>query len=481
MMKLNKRGLFLLIIVLFAVGLLGAYTGIKIWGAQLSAPNQNSSSNNSNASSSGEMDVVDQVYEMIEDNYVEDADDNELLEGAIQGMLESLDDPYSSYMDAEAMERFDEQIESSFQGIGAEVSMKEGQVTIISPIKDSPAEKAGLRTNDQILQVDDQKLENMDLNEAVEHIRGEKGSEVDLLIQRTGASDPFEVTLTRDEIPIETVEADTEDVDGKKTGIITISSFSETTSDEFTKALDKLEEDGIDGLVIDVRGNPGGLLDSVEEIMEHFVPKDIPYVQVEDRDGHKDKYYSDLEEKKDYPIDIVVDEGSASASEILAVALKEIDYDVIGETSFGKGTVQKAMPLDNGGTLKLTFFKWLSPEGNWIHDEGVEPTVEQKQPDYYYVNPVQIEDTLTFDQTDEQIENVQIMLKGLGFDPGRDDGYFDEKTKQAVKDYQADNDLKETGDIDEETAGKIEADLLDKVRDGEEDLQLEKALDVLYE
>src|SRR5699024_9884591 len=184
--------------------------------------------------------------------------------------------------------------------------------------------------------------------------------------------------------------------------------------------------------------------DSVEEIMEHFVPKDIPYVQVEDRDGHKDKYYSDLEEKKDYPIDSVVDEGSASASEILAVELKEIDYDVIGETSFGKGTEQKAMPLDNGGTLKLAILKWMTPEGNWIHEEGVEPTVEQKQPEYYYVNPVQIEDTLTFDQTDEQIENVQIMLKGLGFDPGRDDGYFDKKTKQAVKDYQADNDLKET-------------------------------------
>src|SRR5699024_1153548 len=127
MMKLNKRGLFLLIIVLFAVGLLGAYTGIKIWGAQLSAPNQNSSSNNSNVSSFGEVDVVDQFYEMIEDNYVEDADVSELLQGAIQGMVDSLDDPYSSYMDAEAMERFDEQIESSFQGIGAEVSMKEGQ------------------------------------------------------------------------------------------------------------------------------------------------------------------------------------------------------------------------------------------------------------------------------------------------------------------------------------------------------------------
>src|SRR5699024_11490983 len=129
--------------------------------------------------------------------------------------------------------------------------------------------------------------------------------------------------------------------------------------------------------------------------------------------------------KKDYPIDIVVDEGSASASEILAVALKEIDYDVIGETSFGKGTVQKAMPLDNGGTLKLTFFKWLSPEGNWIHDEGVEHTVEQKQPDYDYVNPVQIEDTLTFEQTDEQIENIQIMLKELGFNTRREDNNYD--------------------------------------------------------
>src|SRR5699024_9228678 len=139
-----------------------------------------------------------------------------------------------------------------------------------------------------------------------------------------------------------TVEADTEDVDGKNTGIITISSFSETTSDEFTKALDKLEEDGIDCLVIDVLVNPGGKLYFVVEIMEHIVAKDITYVQVEDSDGNKEKYYSDLEEKKDYPIDIVVDEGSASDSEILAVALKEIDYDVIGETSFGKGTVQKA-------------------------------------------------------------------------------------------------------------------------------------------
>src|SRR5699024_6610925 len=156
--------------------------------------------------------------DLINQHYDEEVDSDKLLEGAIQGMLETLDDPYSSYMNEEAMERFNEQIESSFQGIGAEVSMVDDTVTIISPIKDSPAEKAGLRSNDQIMKVDDESLEGLDLNEAVEKIRGEKGSEVVLLIQRQGASKPFEVTVVRDDIPLITIESELEDVDGKKTG-----------------------------------------------------------------------------------------------------------------------------------------------------------------------------------------------------------------------------------------------------------------------
>src|SRR5690625_2784702 len=225
------------------------------------------------------------------------------------------------------MERFNEQIQSSFQGIGAEVSLREGKVTVVSPIKDSPAEKAGLRPNDQILQVDGQSLEGLDLHEAVEKIRGEKGSEVVLLVQRTGSSTPFEVTLVRDDIPIETVHAKTIDVNGKKTGIIDITSFSERTSQEFIDYINEMEDEGIEGLVVDVRGNPGGLLDSVEEILQEFIPKDVPYVQREDREGKKEKYFSDLNEKKPYPISILIDEGSASASEILAVAMKEVGYD----------------------------------------------------------------------------------------------------------------------------------------------------------
>lgn len=479
-MNFRKKNIFILLIVVLAVGFFGAALGTKVF--QSDEANTVNSSISDAESSEGNSDKVERVQEIIQENYIEEVDDDELTEGAIKGMLETLDDPYSSYMSGEEMEDFNEEISSSFQGIGAEVSMQEDKVTVIAPIKDSPAEKAGIRPNDQILKVDDEALEGMDLNEAVSHIRGEKGSEVELLVERKGVSDPFTVTLTRDDIPVETVETDIEEVDGKETGILEINSFAETTAEETEEALEELEDKDIEGLVLDVRGNPGGLLDAAEDIMDLFVPDDLPYVQIEDREGDKDKFYSSLKEKKEYPINILIDEGSASASEILAVALKENGYDTVGETSFGKGTVQQTVPIDQeeGDTLKLTNFKWLSPEGNWIHEDGVEPTEEQDQPDYYTVNPLQVEDTLTVDHTGEQIETAQIMLTGLGFEVDRKDGYFDENTVDAVQDFQKEYDLEVTGEIDKETAGKLETEIIETIRDGDDDKQLEKALDVLY-
>lgn len=486
-MYFKKRNLVILFIITFVIGILGAYTGLKILQPKVST-NQSIEIPFTKEGKDGNLDenfeTIKQAYELIDQHYIEDVKDDQLLEGAIQGMLETLDDPYSSYMNTEAMKRFNEQIQSSFQGIGAEVSMTEGKVTIVAPIKDSPAEKAGLRPNDQILKVDDEKLEGLDLNEAVEKIRGEKGSEVVLLVQRKGSSKPFEMTLVRDDIPIETVHQDVETVDGKKTGIIELSSFSETTAKEFKDALSKLEEDGIEGLIIDVRGNPGGLLDSIEEILQLFVPDDIPYLQIEDGQGKKDKYFSDLKEKKSYPISVIIDEGSASASEILAVAMKEIGYDIVGTTSFGKGTVQQAVPIgdqDEESTIKLTFYKWLSPKGNWINEIGVEPTIEQKQPDFFYTNPIQIEEVLTYDQTNEQIKNAQIMLTGIGYDTKREDGYFDEQMKQAVMNFQKDHDLPANGEIDEDTAYAIETKVIEIIRSKEQDLQLQKAFEELYQ
>lgn len=492
-MKWNKVHIGLILIGALLLGFAGAYIGVTL--AQSNEDTQlivdNNIAGNSQDESGEELEEatlpeswskVAQAYNLIKNNYLEGAEEQQLIEGAIQGMLETLGDPYSSYMDVETMDQFNEQIESSFEGIGAEVSMVNGVVTIVSPIKNSPAEKVGLRPNDQVLEVDGESLEGYDLNEAVAKIRGEKGTEVVLTIVRQGTSEPFEVTIKRDTIPIETVHSEMKTIDGQKTGVIEITNFAETTSKEFETQLKALEEDGMEGLVIDVRGNPGGLLSSIEEILSLFVPKDTPYIQIEDQNGNKTPYYSDLDKKKDYPISVLVDEGSASASEILAVAMKEIGYDIVGNTTFGKGTVQQAVPLGDGSTVKLTFFKWLSPEGNWIHEKGVEPTVKIEQPKYYYTTPIQIEDELLeYDQSGSKIENVQVMLDGLGYEPGRTDGYFNRETEEAVKAFQEDNGLKVTGKVDQETAGMLETKIIEHIRSGEDDLQLDKALEVVHQ
>ncbi len=484
MMKFKKQHILILALALI-LAFVGGFAGVKL--AQPHQAKENSETNldtPSTASGNTEvpenMDKVEQAFQLIKENYLEDVKDQDLIDGAVKGMLKTLDDPYSTYMDAETMKGFNETIESSFEGIGAEVSLKNGKVTIIAPIKDSPAEDAGLRPNDQVLKVNDESVEGLELYEAVEKIRGKKGSKVVLKVQRPGVSDPFDVTLVRDDIPVETVNADVKKMNGKKTGILEITTFSENTAKEFDEQLTKLEKQGIEGLVIDVRGNPGGLFDAVQDILKMFIPKDLPYVQIEDQNGEKTPYYSDLKKKKDYPISVIVDEGSASASEILAVAMKEAGYDVVGTKSFGKGTVQQAVPMGDGSTIKLTFYKWLSPKGNWIHDKGVEPTIKEKQPNYFYSNPIKVKKPLAYNHTGENIKNIQIMLSGLNYDTGRDDGYFNKQTEQAVKAFQQDNDLKQTGKVDEKTAELIEAQIIDHIREGDDDQQMKKALQELY-
>ncbi|GGP06918.1 S41 family peptidase [Oceanobacillus neutriphilus] len=488
-MKLNQSKIILILIGALLIGLLGGYGGVKL--AQNQGDSSSSGITDTDTSGSGDTDddlpadlhKISQTFDLIKSNYIEDVEDNELVEGAIEGMLSKLEDPHTSYLDSEMMQQFNEQIESSFEGIGAEVSEVDGYITIISPMKDSPAEKAGLRPNDQVLSVDGESVEGLNVNEAVAKIRGEKGTDVVLEIQRSGVSDPFEVTIQRDTIPVETVYSEINSEDGKDTGVIQITNFSEHTNEEFTEQLADLEDQGIDGLVIDVRGNPGGLLDVAEDILKQFVPKDMPYLQIEDSDGNKEEFASDLDEEKGYPISVLIDEGSASASEIVAVAMKELGYDIVGDTSYGKGTVQQAIPLGDDSSIKMTTYKWLSPNGVWIDGDGVEPTIEQKQDDYYYSIPIQVTDDepLTYDHTSEAVANMQVMLSGLGYETDRTDGYFSEETESAVEEFQKDNDLDVTGEVNEETGGLIETQTIEKIRSGEDDKQLERSLEELYQ
>lgn len=425
---------------------------------------------------------VVQAYSIIQSNYFETVEDEDLVEGAVRGMLTTLNDPYSEYMDQETMEQFNEQLESSFEGIGAEVSMIDDRVTIVAPIKDSPAEKAGLRPNDQVLTVDGEPVEGLDLYEAVAKIRGEKGSEVTIEIQRPGVPDLIEFTLVRDTIPLETVYAEMVETGGHKAGVIQITSFAEQTANRFIEELASLEDQGMDGLVIDVRGNPGGLLDVTEEILKQFVTSDQPYMQIADNEDNKTRFFSELEEPKDYPVSVLIDEGSASASEILAIALNEtIDAELVGRNSFGKGTVQQTIPLGDGSTLKLTILKWLSPEGISIHEVGVAPTIEVDQPEYYYTAPIQVEEVFSYDDTNINIGYAQVMLDALGYPVDREDGYFSEQTEQAIRDYQTDRELTVNGELDQETASRIVADVIEKIRNDQDDLQKDKAIEALYQ
>lgn len=422
------------------------------------------------------------ALELISSSYVEEVDRNELVEGAISGMVNTLEDPYSVYMDKETAGQFEQALDSSFEGIGAEVSMTDGKVTIVAPFKDSPAEKAGLKPNDFILSVDGESLTGLDLYEAVLKIRGKKGSKAILEVERPGVTGTLKIEVTRDEIPLETVYSSVKEYQNNKIGYIEITSFSEDTAKDFAEQLKELEDQKIAGLVLDVRGNPGGYLQSVEDILKLLVTKEKPYVQIENRNGEKERYFSTLKEQKNYPITVLIDKGSASASEILAGALKEAGgYEIVGETSFGKGTVQQAVPLGDGSNIKLTLFKWLTPDGNWIHKKGVKPTVEVKQPDYFYSSPIQIDkEPLTYDSNNEQVKSAQLMLKGLGFEPGRNDGYFSKQTEVAVQAFQKANQLPVTGQIDKETAKKLEEKIIEQVRNEKNDIQLQTAIKMLF-
>lgn len=427
--------------------------------------------------SSEDLRKVNKAYELILSQYVEEVKSDKLIEGAIQGMLSVLEDPYSVYMNKETAQQFNQALESSFEGIGAEVGMVDGKIVIVSPFKNSPAEKAGLKPNDEILKIDGKSVEGLDLSKATIKIRGKKGTKVGLEIARKGLKEPLIIHVTRDEIPIETIHASMKEQDGKKVGYIEITSFSEDTAEDFKKELNSLEKKDMEGLILDVRGNPGGRLDSVEEILKEFVTKEKPYVQIEKRNGEKLRHFSSLTEKKDYPVVVLINKGSASASEILAGGLKEAaGYPLIGETSFGKGTVQQAVDMGDGSNIKLTLFKWLTPDGKWIHKKGIKPDVEMKQPAIFDTHPLQVDEPLVEDMNNEQVKNAQEILEGLGFAPGRTDGYFSSETTTAIKGFQQQADLEPTGKIDAKTAAKLEEEAIKEMKKEKNDLQLQTAL-----
>lgn len=421
-----------------------------------------------------EFEKLYEAFDTIKSEYYTDVEDEQLINGALGGMFDSLEDPYSDYMDISESDDFNDQISSSFEGIGAEIQEQNSQIVIVSPIKGTPAEKAGLQAHDIIVSVDGTRLQGLSSSEAVALIKGEKGTEVKLVIQR-GDAEPFTVKIIRDTIPIETVYAE---LDNNKIAHIQITSFSTHTSDELTTALKEMTNQGMKGMVLDLRGNPGGIMQQAIDIASMFVPEGEIIFQVEFRNGSKQVYQSEGTDTMDVPVVVLIDNGSASASEIVAAAVQEsAGIQVIGETSFGKGTVQTAKTLDDGSNIKYTSAKWLTPDGNWINEKGIEPNVQVSLPSYAQLTYISPDEEYREGSSATEIHTAEQMLIALGYDVGQADGIFDKQTKTAVEQLQKDAELEVTGVLSGDTTLALMRNLSAKIV--ENDTQLAKAIEIL--
>ncbi|MBS7805068.1 S41 family peptidase [Rhizobiales bacterium TNE-4] len=325
-----------------------------------------------------QLNLFGDVFEKIRSDYVDKPEDSKLIESAINGMLTSLD-PHSSYMDAKSFKDMQVQTRGEFGGLGIEVTMEDGQLKVVTPIDDTPAAKAGVMSGDIIAAIDDEPVQGLSLNQAVEKMRGAVNTPVRLKIVRKGVSDPLEIKITRDVIRIRSVRMRNE---GGDIGYIRITQFNEQTFDGLKKAIEDLNKeipaDKLKGYVIDLRNNPGGLLDQAIAVSDAFLDRG-EIVSTRGRNADESQRYNaragDLTKGK--PVIVLINGGSASASEIVAGALQDHKRaTVVGSRSFGKGSVQTIIPLGSNGAIRLTTARYYTPSGRSIQAKGIDPDVQ---------------------------------------------------------------------------------------------------------
>lgn len=322
--------------------------------------------------------VFSEVLSLVQRNYVEEVNTKDLIYGAIKGMLNNLD-PHSSFMTPEMFKEMQVDTKGEFGGLGIQIGIRDKMLTVIAPIEDTPAELAGILAGDKIVKIEDMFTKDMTLTEAVEKMRGPKGTQVTITIMREGLDAPKEYTITRAIIKIQSVKSRVlkDDI-----GYVRISQFQEKTSEDLQKALKELDEKNIKGLVVDLRNDPGGLLNMAVEVSGAFLPSGKLVVYIKGRNGEKDEFFTrNPSPRTGYPIVVLVNQGSASASEIVAGALQDWGRAVImGTTTFGKGSVQTVLQLSDGAGLRLTTAKYYTPKDRSIQNTGIAPDIEVKQP-----------------------------------------------------------------------------------------------------
>ena len=324
-----------------------------------------------------ELKTFSEVLNQVQKHYVDETKPKDLIQGAIRGMLSTLD-PHSAYMTPEMYKEMQVETKGEFGGVGIQIGVKDSRLAVIAPIEGTPAHRAGIKAGDYIVKVNDDTTKDLTLMDAVQKMRGPKGSKVNLTIQRDGTPDPMQFTLVRDTIKIESVKSKLIE----NLGYVRLTQFQEATGRDLAKAIKQFRDQKAQGTILDLRNNPGGLLTAAVDVSEQFLPNGKLVVYTKSREGKKDEWFAKSKDQmEDLPVIILVNEGSASASEIVAGALQDWGRAVVlGTTSFGKGSVQTILPLGDGSGLRLTTAKYYTPKGRSIQSTGITPDIVVKLP-----------------------------------------------------------------------------------------------------
>ena len=328
------------------------------------------------------------VYNNILEDYYKNVDERDLVDAAVEGMLSSLDDPYSTYMDEENSATFNETVDGSYVGIGITIAMNaDKKFYVVSVVEDSPAEKANIQVGDYLLKIDDQLLEGLNLSDVTSIIKKDEKTTLELTLERDEKEVVKEVKPAT--IDFISVTSDVYALNNGNAGYISIGTFAANTFQQFKTELKKLEKKNINSLIIDVRSNPGGHLSQTKNILELFMKKNTILYQVQFKDDIN-KIKDNTKKSRSYPVVILINSSSASAAEILAASFRDgySDATLIGETTYGKGTVQTAYTLSDGTSVKYTTEKWLTPKGKWIDGKGVTPNRVVQLTEEYLTNPI---------------------------------------------------------------------------------------------
>lgn len=468
-----RRSRFLLFVVLAVVAIVVLFMFDK-WTGETEEPLSS-------------FDVIDEAYALIKEKGVYPVKGNLLIEGALRGMTDVIGDPYSTYLTKEEAEAHRESLAGERIGIGAEITRSNGKFIIVSPLKSSPADKAGLRPYDEIVQIDKESVAEDSLQDIVRRIRGKEGTTVAMTIYRPEINKHIELSIVREAIAVTTVTGSLIEEKERKVGYISITTFGEETAKEWGVVTNDLLGKGAEALVIDVRGNPGGYLHSVGEILGSILESDTVFAYMQGADGSLVPLTAEVSEKvkfddklKKVPLVLLQDKGSASASEMLSGAIKDLRRGFIaGTESFGKGTVQETMDLTNGGEVKLSTAKWLTPSEKWIHGKGVEIDIKVKQNELFDEHIRLVSAEYKEGDFSDDVAYGQRMLKGLGYSIEREDGYFDEETADALKDFRKTAKVKEGSGMDRLFFAAIKEQVEKFRNDRENDDQLQMALDYI--